>query len=166
MGTTTGRNRWHRAAGRVLLACAVLMATVACQPKSVTPPSIVGVPGVGQVVRASVGTWSGAPTSFTYRWQSCDGAGEACLNQQSGERAAFVVTAPDAGQRGYQVVVTALNRDGQATATSGLTTVVTEPGVPAVAWAGAATSPDRSRTLQHPRPVDGAGHRRVAGRSW
>lgn len=38
------------------------------KPASLTPPKLTGEPLVGKTLSCSQGTWSGSPTSFTYRW--------------------------------------------------------------------------------------------------
>ena len=46
----------------------------------ITPPAIAGTLLAGQTLTASPGTWTGGPTSFTYRWQRCKTGGEPCAN--------------------------------------------------------------------------------------
>ncbi len=135
-----------------MLACALLLPLAACRPGPVAPPSIVGVPGVGQVLRASTGTWSGAPTAYTFRWESCDDQGGGCAARQDGRRSQYTVRGDDAGRR-LRVVVTASNEDGRADAASSLTAPVPPAGTRTVAWMGSATSPDRARTLARLDPV-------------
>lgn len=125
--------------------CTLLLPLVACRPGLVTAPSIIGLPGVGEIVRASVGTWSGAPTSFAFRWESCDSAG-ACVVRQDGAKSTYAIRATDVGSR-LRVVVTASNTDGHVEATSGLTIVVRGPRAGLVTWSGRATSPDAEPTL-------------------
>lgn len=43
-------------------------------PANTSPPTISGTPQAGSTLSASTGTWSGAPTSYSYQWRSCGGA--------------------------------------------------------------------------------------------
>jgi glucosylceramidase len=145
-GTRRARSRPFGPSARLVAVVVVLVSLVACRPSPGAPPSVIGLPRVGQVVQASVGKWSGAPTSFTFRWESCDGEGQGCVVRQDGPAAAYTIRATDTGRR-LRVVVTASNRDGSARAASALTAVVPRPGGRVVAWSGSATSPDGGRAL-------------------
>src|SRR5262249_1790656 len=43
----------------------------AARPAVTASPSFTGTAVVGQSLSASVGAWSGAPTSFAFQWQRC-----------------------------------------------------------------------------------------------
>jgi hypothetical protein len=48
-------------------------------PSAATAPRINGVPRLGHHLKATTGTWYGdAPTSYTFRWLSCNAHGVAC----------------------------------------------------------------------------------------
>jgi glucosylceramidase len=145
----------RRLAVRLVLTWLVVLPFVACRPGASTPPAVIGLPVVGQVLRASPGTWTEDPTSFAFRWEACDDGGQECVVRRDGPRDAYMVRAADAGRR-LRVVVTAENADGHATSASGLTAVVPRPGPRATAWSGWATSPDRSRALGRLAPVTSA----------
>ena len=97
-------------------------------PKNVGEPAISGTPRVGQILRSSRGTWSGSPTDFTFRWFRCDGRGAAdasdCRRITNAGDNTYVLRQADAGFR-IRSQVTASNADGQDTATSNPTNVVT-----------------------------------------
>lgn len=148
--------RWLRAELVLLPACVgLLLPLVACRPSASTPPAVIGLPVVGQVLRASPGTWSGEPASFALRWESCDDGGQECLVRQDGLRDRYTVRGADAGRR-LRVVATASNADGSAAVPSGLTAVVPRSGPRATAWSGWATSPDRTWALGRLEPVTAA----------
>lgn len=44
-------------------------------PANIVPPTVYGTAQVGQVLHGIKGTWSGDPTSYTYKWQRDAGAG-------------------------------------------------------------------------------------------
>jgi hypothetical protein len=48
------------------------------KPVNLTLPAISGVGEEGQTLSASMGTWTGLPTSSAYQWQRCDSSGAAC----------------------------------------------------------------------------------------
>src|SRR4029079_3472598 len=44
---------------------------VATAPKVRTLPTVAGLAQAGQVLTSQKGTWTGAPTSYTYQWRRC-----------------------------------------------------------------------------------------------
>ncbi len=86
-------------------------------------PKITGTAVVGQQLKASAGEWSGAPTSYSYEWQSCSTAGR-CAKIAAASGSTFTLTAADVGQT-IRVLVTAEGPGGAATAISASTQAVT-----------------------------------------
>ena len=136
--------RVHRAhlvllagAAAVAAFCVVFMATLAANssaattvaPDNTAEPRITGTPRVGQVQRATRGTWTGtAPITYEFRWFRCDGAGAPdasdCRRISNASDNTYVARQADAGFR-LRVQVVARNADGQDTATSNPTAVIT-----------------------------------------
>ncbi len=101
-------------------------------PNNVTEPQITGTPRVGQVQRATRGTWTGtAPISYEFRWYRCDGRGAAdasdCTRITNANDNTYVARQADSGFR-LRVQVIGRNDDGQDTATSNPTAVITSAG--------------------------------------
>ncbi len=86
-------------------------------PINTALPTISGIVAVNAELTADPGSWSNSPTSFAYRWQSCDQDGEGCDDIPGATGSTYT---PDSGDlhRTIRVRVTALNEDGSATATS------------------------------------------------
>jgi hypothetical protein len=103
-------------------AATAAVGTVAA-PTNTTPPAITGTAQAGQTLTASTGSWSGTATSFSFQWQRCDAAGNACVAIPAATAGTYVVAASDSGFT-LRVAVTATNAAGSATATSGQTAVV------------------------------------------
>jgi hypothetical protein len=103
-------------------------------PSNTVEPAITGTAAVGQTLTTSDGTWSGSPTSFTYQWVRCPVSG----GQPDGSDCAVIGGAttnnyaPATGDVGFRLRarVTAINADGQATATSNPTDTVTAQAGP------------------------------------
>jgi hypothetical protein len=98
-------------------------------PNNTSEPHVSGSPRVGQVQRASRGTWSGTePISYEYRWFRCEGRGAAdasdCRRISNASDTTYVARQADAGFR-LRAQVIARNNDGQDTATSNPTAVIT-----------------------------------------
>ena len=98
-------------------------------PSNVTEPRITGTPRVGQVLRTSRGTWTGTtPITYEFRWFRCDGRGAAdasdCGRISNASDNTYVLRQADGGFRIRSQVV-ARNADGQDTATSNPTSVIT-----------------------------------------
>jgi hypothetical protein len=100
----------------------------AAAPANTTPPAVTGTAKVGSTLNVSNGTWSNTPTSYTYQWQRCSSA-TTCTEIANGAGQSYVVRNADGGYR-IRADVTATNADGQSTAHSNLTSVVTATGAP------------------------------------
>jgi len=124
-------------------------------PENTAEPRISGSSRVGQVQRASRGTWSGtAPISYEYRWYRCDGRGAAdasdCQRISNASDNTYVAREADAGFR-LRVQVVGRNADGQDTATSDPTAVITstrptnttEPSISGTATVGSRLQANR-----------------------
>jgi hypothetical protein len=135
MRTTSSRDPARRALVAVLGAATLLSvvgavsATPTAAPNNTAEPSITGSPRVGQVQRANRGTWTGtAPLSYEYRWFRCKGPGASdasdCTRISNAPDNTYVAREADAGFQ-LRVRVIARNEDGQDTATSNPTQIIT-----------------------------------------
>jgi Ig domain of plant-specific actin-binding protein len=124
-------------------------------PTNLTEPRITGSPRVGQVLRTSRGTWAGTtPITYEFRWFRCDGRGEPdasdCGLISNAADTTYALRQADAGFRIRSQVV-ARNADGQDTATSNPTSVVTaarpvnttEPSISGTARVGSTLQANR-----------------------
>jgi hypothetical protein len=105
-------------------------APTAQRPANKAEPAISGLPQVGQVLKASSGSWAGTePIEYAYRWRRCNGAGRAdasdCAAIANATGVTYVLQAADVGYR-LRVQVTASNRAGSATVASNPTAVITQ----------------------------------------
>ena len=98
-------------------------------PVNATLPQIDGTAAVGQRLTATAGSWSGSPSSFSFRWRRCNSAGDGCSEIPGADASSYLLTAADAGSR-LRVVVTAANAAGSAAAVSEPTAVVSGGGSP------------------------------------
>ncbi|HTZ62758.1 MAG TPA: hypothetical protein VMB51_01495 [Solirubrobacteraceae bacterium] len=93
-------------------------------PSNTSAPSISGGTAAGQPLTASTGTWEGTePISYTYQWQRCNEQGEECANIAEATGETYTSSDEDIGST-VQVVVTASNTAGSASATSAQTSVI------------------------------------------
>lgn len=126
-------------------------------PRNTSEPSITGTPRVGQILRTTRGTWTGTtPIEYVYRWFRCDGAGKPdasdCTRITNATNATYTLREADAGFRIRSQVV-ARNADGQDTATSNPTAVVTsakpfnttEPSISGTARVGSMLTANRGQ---------------------
>jgi subtilisin family serine protease len=125
-------------------------------------PSIRGTPRVGSVLEARKGSWSGAPTGFSYRWLRCNTAGRACTAIKGATAAKYRVTSRDRRSR-LRVRVRARNANGAETARSAptreiLVAVARSLSNVAAASAGTETVPSTDAGLPPPpKPSPGDG---------
>ena len=100
-------------------------------PTNVKPPQILGKAQNGQILTSSVGTWTGSPTKFTYRWRRCNAAGNSCVAIPHALAPRRALTPDDIGST-LSLVVTATGKGGAASATTAITDVVVAAPLPPV----------------------------------
>ena len=131
--TTTkrpNRPRWMMGAVGAIIAAAVLAtAAAAAVPASTAAPTISGTARQGSTLTASNGTWSNAPTSFAYQWQRCTAEGSGCANVVGATSKSYRLEPADV-DRTIRVAVTASNADGQTTAFSSASDLVSANSQP------------------------------------
>ncbi len=94
---------------------------VLAPPVNTEFPEIVPTdPGIGDVLTAAPGTWTGTGITFAYQWLSC---GDPCVEIAGATESTYETTAADLG-RTIRLRVTATNPDGSTTAMSGATDAV------------------------------------------
>src|SRR5947209_1397140 len=134
MRNTIGLQRLFLRFLALVVACGVAgwvaFARSAAAPQNTAAPQISGTAKEGSTLTASDGTWSGAPTSFTYQWRRCASDGTACGSIVGATDKTYTVTTGDVGHT-LRVVVTAVNADGKTPATSDPTDVVDSKSGPA-----------------------------------
>jgi GH25 family lysozyme M1 (1,4-beta-N-acetylmuramidase) len=101
------------------------------RPTNLKPPQIVGTAQAGQTLTSSVGTWTGSPTKFAYRWRRCNAAGTSCLAIPHATGTSRTLTPDDIGAT-LSLVVTATGKGGAASATAAATGVVVAAPLPPV----------------------------------
>jgi len=117
------------ALGAVFAAGVFAATAFAAAPTNTAPPTITGTERQGRTLTAQNGTWTGSPT-FTYRWQRCDTEGSGCANIDNAAAKTYTLTAADVGHT-VRVNVTGTNTDGNATASSKPTGVISGNAAPA-----------------------------------
>jgi GH25 family lysozyme M1 (1,4-beta-N-acetylmuramidase) len=101
----------------------------AARPTNLKPPQILGTAQDGQVLASSVGTWTGSPTKFTYRWRRCNAGGTSCIAIPHATGPRRTLTPDDIGST-LSLVVTATGKGGATSATAGTTDVVVAAPLP------------------------------------
>ncbi len=127
-------------------------------PANSAPPIIAGGAVVGQTLTAGPGAWSNSPTSYTYQWYRCSGAG--CLAISGATLQAYTPTSADVGDT-LEVAECAHNVAGASAPASSAASAV-------VASASTATPPPPPRAVLTAKKVSGAAARfsfKAAGRS-
>jgi GH25 family lysozyme M1 (1,4-beta-N-acetylmuramidase) len=101
------------------------------RPTNLKPPQIVGSAQVGQILTSSVGTWTGSPTKFTYRWRRCNSTGTSCIAIPHATAPRRTLTPDDIGST-LSLVVTATGKGGAASALAAATDIVVAAPLPPV----------------------------------
>jgi hypothetical protein len=94
-----------------------MTATVAAgtgTPANTVQPSVSGDAIVGGTLVAENGTWTNAPTSFTYQWLQCDRFGGSCIEVTGATGRSYGIRFADV-EGTLRVNVTAKNASGSAT---------------------------------------------------
>jgi GH25 family lysozyme M1 (1,4-beta-N-acetylmuramidase) len=94
-------------------------ALMAPPPMLLTPPSLLGLPQVGETLSATPGTWDADATpTLEYRWERClDATGRSCVAIPGAVTSSYVVEAADGGLA-LRVDVTATSRGRSARSAS------------------------------------------------
>lgn len=98
-------------------------------PVNTTPPTVTGIPRVGQTLTAQNGTWENSPTAFEYRWLRCGPTGGRCVAIPAATEMTYTLVAVEVG-RTMRVRVTAVNADGVTSARSAPTAIVAPSPAP------------------------------------
>jgi hypothetical protein len=101
----------------------------AAPPSNTTPPTISGTLMEGKTLTGTRGTWAHSPATFAYRWQRCTPDGTGCVNIDNAAQRTYRLTAADVDHT-MRFVVRASNADGQASAPSNTTDVVSATTAP------------------------------------
>jgi hypothetical protein len=97
--------------------------STALVPVNTSPPTISGPALVGKLQKASAGSWSNGPTSFSYKWASCDSSGRNCVAIVGATSPTYEAVPADSG-RTLIVTVAASNAAGTAFANSKPTSII------------------------------------------
>jgi hypothetical protein len=101
----------------------------AAVPRNTASPTISGNAGEGQTLTADNGTWDNNPTKFAYQWQRCSESGTGCADITGASSKTYTPVAADSDHT-LRVIVTASNTDGQSTAGSKPTDLVSSRNDP------------------------------------
>jgi hypothetical protein len=101
----------------------------AAAPSNTSPPTITGTLEQGRTLTVRTGTWTNSPSTFFYRWQRCSADGTGCGNIDKATQRTYTLRANDVDQT-VRVVVTASNGDGQTSANSAATDVISSNAAP------------------------------------
>jgi len=118
----TGR-AWLLSSVFAAVGLVVAVAASAAVPQNSSPPTISGTAREGSTLTAADGTWANTPTSFTYQWQRCASDGTACGDISGAASKTYTLVTGDVAHT-VRVVVTAVNADGKASASSAASDVV------------------------------------------
>jgi uncharacterized delta-60 repeat protein len=86
-------------------------------------PTISGANRVGQPLTSTNGSWTPAPTGYTYQWQRCSATGTACVDIAGANAATYTPVALDQGKT-LRVRVMAITPVGNQAATSAVTSII------------------------------------------
>jgi len=124
----------HNADGDTVATTAPTATVLAAgKPSNTTAPAISGTPQEGSTLTGSNGTWTNAPTKFTYAWLRCDNKGGSCATINGATKNTYVIASGDVNTT-IRFRVTASNSAGDDTAQSSPTAVIGKnrgPGCPA-----------------------------------
>jgi uncharacterized protein YukE len=111
-------------AGSAEAASAATNPILAILPGNTSLPQVAGSLIDGQTLTAANGSWSGSPPiSYSYKWEQCNGKGEACKEISGAEADTLGLVSSLVGDT-VRVAVTGTNSRGSTTATSTTTSAI------------------------------------------
>jgi len=66
-------------------------------PGTFAPPVVSGIPAQGQTLSTSEGSWTHAPSGYSYQWQRCAADGTGCVDIPGATGTSFQVSSSDMG---------------------------------------------------------------------
>src|SRR5262249_21283652 len=97
-------------------------------PANSKPPAISGTAAVGSALGSTPGRWVGdQPITYSYQWQRCDTAGNACAGISGATQSQYTLVKKDANHT-IRIRVTAKNSRGKSSAFSVQSDVVKDTG--------------------------------------
>ena len=102
------------------------LAASAEKPRVVNPPHVSGTPEQGKTLAGDRGDWANKPTDYNYSWLRCDEDGGSCAAISGAHAVKYTLTSADVGNS-VRFRVTAINADGQTSATTVPTAVIRKP---------------------------------------
>jgi hypothetical protein len=118
-------------------------------PVNTGAPVVSGTTQQGKTLTISNGTWNNSPTSYSYKWQDCDSAGNNCVNIANAAAQTYTLTSADVNHT-VRSIVTAMNTGGSVSVTSAQTAVVTAIPTPPTVQI---TSPANNATVSGSQTV-------------
>ena len=175
---------YHTGSSPETVTATALPAVPTMLPEEAQLPAIVGTPTENQALSETHGSWTNSPTSYSYQWQRCDGAGNNCLLITGATAPSYTLTSADVGAT-IRVQETASNSEGisqptvstatavvQAAASGGSSggglvndggiSTVTNPGVTPVT----VSSAQIVALLRAARTIRQGGHDRLLAEAW
>jgi lysozyme len=114
--------------------------STATRPVATSTPTVTGTAQAGQTLTTSVGTWSGAPSSFAYQWRRCNATGTQCAAVLGASAATYTLTAGDIGST-ISLIVTATGKGGATSAPAATTAPIAAAPVPAAVTGSSVAEP-------------------------
>jgi sugar lactone lactonase YvrE len=98
-------------------------------PSNTASPSVSGETVEGRTLSTSTGTWTGAPSRYTYQWQRCNTSGSECVNIEGARSQTYTLAGADVSKT-VRAVVSATNASGSTSASSTATSVISSATAP------------------------------------
>jgi len=99
------------------------VAVVDIAPTNTVIPVVTGIARTGATLTTTTGSWTSAPTSYTYQWKRANTAGGSYTDIASGVNSTYVLTDSDIGKY-IKVAVIAINTAASSTAALSVATSV------------------------------------------
>lgn len=125
---------WRRSGTLALLAALLgglvaAAAALAAPPQETQQPTLEGTFRRGSTITTSDGRWANNPTSLSYRWLRCDGAGANCSPIPDRTTRSYTLRSGDVGRTVLAHVI-ARNADGATTANTKPSPVIADDVAP------------------------------------
>jgi GH25 family lysozyme M1 (1,4-beta-N-acetylmuramidase) len=138
--SVTATSKGGAAAASSVPTGAIATATGVALPAALSQPQVTGALVVGQTITGSAGTWTGAPSSYTYAWQRCSASGADCVAIAGATTPSYTPTPGDVGAT-LTLLVTARNTAGSTPSSAVPTAAVAPAPIPPAVVGSLAAQP-------------------------